>query len=411
MRKIITSSLLFLIAINPFWSKAQVIIWSTDDDALEITSKGDTDGFNIQRNGHLYTLDGILSNTVNISNKTEADVEVKLLQLTTGQTVNWQNLASGATTELADLLSISQQEKGEWKLWERVTAFIAESDQYTRNQVQNSQQEEVNIRIAKREETLCEKAEGINFITPLWTIYGKRENIDIRWSSKYPITSVKLLDVSKDETVLSIDQLAFYRLHYAGLDSDVKEKLIGGRKYELIVSVKNADGETVSASSRFSLKKELVFSPLMKRKFAKSRFAFIWETKYPVTEILFIDEDGQDTLFYENEVANIDNSFKLTENQDKYQIDHQNLGKMIDLKHGNHYKLVIAISDAIGSKHLYSTLLYCQSMEETLLTGLQDDREAYSALLDFVEQIQPARKTEAIIHESPSRLSKVKGKN
>lgn len=390
MRQIMTITILCLLWANTITASDQFILWSSTSNAVKVEFSKDQGETQIGKDGHLYMLKWTKSEPFLFSNISENQTSIRLFHLNSGQTTDWFKLAPSEHISIEDLLPKGTAIKGERNLWESITTFVTTGLKYQKKP-QQIEQEALSRRIAIRERALAKKADDISFTTDNWMVFDKPEDINIGWQSRFPLQSVILRDLKTGENILSIKNLGFYRLQYDGLDPAVKKQLKGNRKYELLVNVTTPKGDAQTASVRFSLSKSLTFSPFMERKFMKNQFEFNWTTKYDVTEILFIDTGSQDTLIHQKDVDKNGSSFKLQASPGSYGITPDNIGAEIELTRGNNYRLVVAISDEIGSKRLFSTELYCKTREETIVEALGNNQETYKSLVSFAELVEPIK--------------------
>lgn len=393
MRKIIPL-LSFLLGYQIFLTAQQrFIIWH--DGALEVelmNEKGAVESSKLTKITNSYLLKADDPALVQLKNKESEAVRLKIFLLNTKEETFWQDLASGTTMHLNELLQNLEPQTGDYSdegLWERITSFYATTLKEQDQKLMASIQQQMERRAAS-EKASVKKAEGINFKQPLWMELNGPEDLDFSWTSRYPIQSVCLRVIGQAEPIFKVDNLGYYRIHYAGLNRDIREKIERSKRYEIEVRVKDEKGEEKMATTRFFIKKSLDFDPVIGTQFALDKMNLRWSSQYPVTEVMFQDADTRDTLYHTVDLEVIQNIHKISGISEKggsYQLDLNDLPVWTQdqIKRGNHYELAVAISDARGAKRIYSKRFYCLSNEETIMKGLGDDRDAYHQLVEFAE--------------------------
>ncbi len=351
---------------------------------------------------------------VKLSNNSSKAVKVKVLALGAKKESLWQNLEPQTITSLESViqnLEPKQVTAADASLWDHITSFYAGTLEQDRQQMKSSIQEQMQRRAAS-EMASVKKVEGVNFKSPGFLELDGPEDLDISWTTRFPITSVSLHIIGQPEPLFQVDNLGYYRIHYSGLNRSIREKILRNRRYEIQVKVKDDSGVEKMATTRFFIKKSLDFSPTAGQQFALDQLHFEWESQYPVMEVIFQDPESRDTLYYVDQSDVIQNIHKIPAGngrENAYQIDvsdfsASSLGR---IKRGTHYDLVVAISDERGAKRLFSKRYYCLSTEETILKALGDDRESYRKLMEFAEAVQEVPPQNMEVNESAPPVEEV----
>jgi hypothetical protein len=332
---------------------------------------------------------------VKLSNNGSKAVKVKVLALGSRTASLWQNLGPETITSLQDI--IQNEEPGRMlgadaSLWDHITDFYGSTLEDNRAELRASIEAQMEKRAAS-EKASIKKVDGVKFNSPGWLELSGPEELDISWTSRYPITSVSLHIIGQSDPLFKVDNLGYYRIHYSGLNRSIREKILRNRRYEIQVTVKLESGEEKMATTRFFIKKSLDFDPATGREFALGQLNFKWETQYPVTEVMFQDAESKDTLYYVDQSDVIKNIHQIPtgEGEEKhYQLDIADFsaGALAQLRRGFDYDMVVAISDERGAKRLFSKRYYCLSTEETIMKALGEDRESYRKLMEFAEGVQ-----------------------
>jgi hypothetical protein len=396
MRSIIPILAFMVVVFTTSFSQERYIIWHDGelDILLENKDAGLTraEGTSIANSSLLVVED---PSKVKLSNNGSEAVKVKVLALGAGKASLWQNLGPETITSLQDIIQ-NEEPNGvlgaDATLWDHITGFYGSTLDDDRQKLRASIQEQMKKRAAS-EKASIKKVNGVKFNSPGWVELSGPEDLDISWTSRYPIASVCLRLIGQAEPVFKVDDLGYYRIQYSGLNRSIREKILRNRRYEIQVTVKDESGKEKMATTRFFIKKSLDFDPAMGREFALDQLNFKWESQYPVTEVMFQDAENKDTLYYVDQADVITNIHQFPSDgakKNRYQLDLADFssGTLAQVKRGFNYDLVVAISDERGAKRLFSKRYYCLSTEETIMKALGEDRESYRKLMEFAATVQ-----------------------
>ncbi len=418
MRRIIPILTFLVSSLFTLTGQDRFIIWH--DSEVEVkTAAGESSATSpkIQKiaNSHLLNIDD--PSKVLLLNPGSKDSKIKILFLNSSEESVWQNLEAGSSLSLSELIQNMEPSvlnEPSASLWDRVTTFYAGTTAGANQGVSTSIQTQKERRAAS-ESSAAKKVDGVKFNQSIWQELDRPDDLDISWTSRYPISSVRLKMIGKAEPIFQVDNLGYYRIHYPGLNRSIREKLARNERYEVQVIVRDGAGQEKMASSRFFIKKSFEFDPIIGNQFSTDKLLLRWSSQTVVTEISIKDNESGESLFYLDDFNEINNVLKMTDPNvvgGTYQLGTNNLSSDVieQFNEGNYYDLEIAVSDERGAKRIYSKKLYCLSTEETLLKSLNDDQDSYQQLMDFTDQASreiPAPET--IVSEEgaplPSRLN------
>ncbi len=414
MRKVIPFFALLFLFSNFLSGQERYIIWHSD--LLEFTAPDGSaldEDLRPTRIGQSHLLSIGDPSAVRLLNSGKSTVRTKVLSLTTRHESIWQDLPAGTAINLKELMNQLEPATptSEDGRWDRVTAFFAKTITEGRLEETAALKSQMERRAAT-EIAATQSAEGVSFKQPLWMELDSPEDIDLGWTSRFPIVSVALKMVGRAEPLFQVDNLGYYRLQYAALNKEIKDQIKRNERYELLVTVRSNDGQNKMASTRFYIKKSLDFDDALGEAFAPDNMRLKWSSRYPVTEVILRNSENRDTLYFTDDPAIIEEAHKIpgtVPGGEAYQLAYIDFAAeaQASLNRGDYYDLIIAVSDARGAKRVYSKRYYCMSTEETLLKALNDDRDFYRKLMEFVESTP---ENEIVISEpadpAPSRLNK-----
>lgn len=409
MRFLIPFTTAFFFIFSFVRAEQRFLAWSSKAAALTIPEERSIKFSNFEHQGlqHIYLIEGSDEEDIILSNQSKQPIKVRLFWLNGKKASEWINLAPGAellpTNIFADISSVNTEQDR----WDAVTTFLAECKASEVDDPEERARQQYE-RIRAKEAGTVKNYDGITFNKPVW-ISVNADQLDIEWSSRYPIESVVVKNLTLGNVILDVEGLNFYRLHFGALDREVKKQLIEGQNYELTVAVTDKAGKRQEASTRFMINKALTFDPFVSSNFSKDQLKLRWSSQYLITEVSFLNKNLGDTLYNSSDVEELKKLKKFELNgQVTYQLDQELLAAKSNLlKRGDSYELIVSISDSDGVKRIFAKPFYCMSIEETLLFIFLNDDEAYSSLMSFVEGTQELRTTKPSISSSPSRSSDI----